>query len=219
MKRRPLFKVETEDLQDFPVYRKLSPGRSLVFIHINKTGGTSLRSAFNFPEEDRWRGHFRKHYRYTDLVSCLPAEILEQSVIAAFVRNPWDRIISLYHYRKQLAASNGYQKNPEKIFSSFSTWFYHQLEIGKFRSRNLSPQLDWICDEQGKEKADFIGKFETLEEDVYRLGKMLEIDSLSIPHLNKSNRRQDYRSFYTPALKEAVRDLYHVDIERFEYQF
>ena len=59
----------------------------------------------------------------------------------------------------------------------------------------------------------------TLEEDVYRLGEMLGITSLSIPHLNKSNRQQDYRSFYTPALKDAVRDLYRTDIERFEYEF
>lgn len=220
MNKKKLERVEFNQLENFPLYSELPNKRKLVFIHINKTGGTSLRTALGLPEEDKWRGHFRKHYRYYELVKILPPSVLNESTIATIVRNPWDRLVSLFHYRKWLDESRGLEAAALDVYSSFPHWFNSLWQEGKFSLPNFKPQVSWLCDDQGQECVDFIGKFEHLEQDTHRLCQLLGISPPPIlPHLIKSTRNPDYRSYYTPELREKVEHIYEVDIERFDYHF
>jgi hypothetical protein len=208
-----------EELNSFPLYREFPNGRKIIFIHINKTGGTSLRQALGLPPEEHWRGRFRKHYYYREVINFLPADVLDQATIATFVRNPWDRLVSLYCYRKWRASNEGFKKLPRLVYASFTSWMQYHLETEGFRQRNLQPQLSWLCDEEGQESVDFIGKFENLAQDAHRLCDLLGISPPVLPHLIKSTRNLNYRSYYTPELSEQVSHLYRADIERFDYSF
>jgi hypothetical protein len=211
--------LSADQLNAFPLYREFPNGQKLILIHINKTGGTSLRHALGLPPEEQWRGRFRKHYYYNELINLLPVEVLNQATIATFVRNPWDRLVSLYCYRKWRAGNEGVKKLPRLVYVSFSNWVQYHLENEGFRQRNLQPQLSWLCDKAGQESVDFIGKYENLKQDTLRLSDLLGISPPVLPHLIKSTRNSDYRSYYTPELREKVAHLYRVDIERFDYHF
>jgi hypothetical protein len=219
MNKKKLERVTPDQLESFPLYRELPNGRKLVFIHINKTGGTSVRSALGLPAEEDWRGRFRKHYRYNELLKILPTNVLHEATIATIVRNPWDRLVSLFHYRKWLTKSKGLEPAILAIYASFPHWFNYLWEKDQFRKPNIKPQISWLCDDQGQECVDFIGKFENLEQDTHRLSELLGISPLKFPHLIKSTRNPDYRSYYTPELREKVAHLYRADIERFDYHF
>ena len=61
-----------------------------IFIHINKCGGTSIDKVFS--------GKFRGHKKAFDYKKLNPKEF-ENYFKFTFVRNPWDRVVSFYHYQ------------------------------------------------------------------------------------------------------------------------
>jgi hypothetical protein len=93
----------------------------------------------------------------------------------------------------------------------------------------------------GVVRFDFIGKFERLASDFQvvarRLGVRAELPELNctdyqrrklskdvfadctLSDLRRLRALPDYRQFYTPQLIERVADLYHIDVERFGYEF
>ena len=73
-----------------------------------------------------------------------------------FVRNPWDRIVSLYE-RKEVG-----QLRDKMTFEQFVDWIQYSSATC-IHSAPHRYQLDWFVDHNGNVLADFIGKFERLE--------------------------------------------------------
>jgi len=129
-----------------------------------------------------------------------------------FVRNPWDRAVSLYE-RKE-----GMQLRGQMSFEEFIDWMKYAS------STCLHPvphryQLDWFVDGSGNILVDFIGKFEKLDADWRYVRTKLGISS-DLPKMNVNTERQrDYREYYTDRTKKIVYDRFAVDIEYFNYEF
>lgn len=220
MGKRNLSNIKEQELQDFPGYCQYKNGQTLVFIHITKTAGTSQRKLLGLPPESAWKGRFNKHYSYQELRQILPNKVLNSALVATFVRNPWDRLVSIYHYRKLQYLQGALKKEiPVHSFQSFKTWMQFQKTEGNFSKRNMRPQVQWIKNASGEERVDFIGKFETLEEDSKRLCRILGLPYRPLDHLNRSRPNKEYKSYYTPALREMVSEVYIEDIDRFQYCF
>ena len=70
------------------------------------------------------------------------------------------------------------------------------------------------------EKSDYVIKFENIHIDFEKLKVLLDIKTDStILHLNKSNRKLDYRDYYDEETKEFVYKLFEDDIKLFNYEF
>jgi hypothetical protein len=141
----------------------------------------------------------------------------------AFVRNPWDRLVSLFEYlqyrlnQKRLRESNQY-------LSSFDTFVRKLTEpgctyihpIGKLPTDDWSqanPQSRWI--EQG---VDFVGRYEGLETDWKYICDKIGIPYHKLPVYGKSSKRlSHYKDYYTPELWRAVREFYIEDVQNFGY--
>jgi hypothetical protein len=128
-----------------------------------------------------------------------------------FVRNPWDRVVSLYE-RKEKG-----QLRDQMTFEQFVEW----IQYSSATCIHSSPQryqLDWFVDPNGKVLADFIGKFERLDEDWDFVAKKLRI-SETLPHRRANPRDRHYTEYYTPQTRELIANKFKIDIEHFGYEF
>lgn len=200
-----------------------------VFIHVPKSAGRSMKQSLEtLPgNNSRWvaaSNHepfsvFRTKWRER---CSLADRILRRSPDGyrtfGFVRNPWDRIASLYRYLVEKST----RKPGVASLKSFDD-FLLQLDdgvawIGNLHSMRL--QTNFFTDEHGRTTIDFAGHFEHLAEDVPRVAELLGID-FRMPHVNRtSNSDRDYRQAYrADRLVEIIRNRFASDIEQFGYEF
>lgn len=178
-----------------------------VFIHINKTAGSSVGRALGLRFE---------HQTAQEKRAALGPARWDNRFAFTFVRNPWDRVVSLYHYRIK-TNTTGLRDQP----IDFTTWVrltFRDQDPAYYNSpKMLMPQWEWIADAEGNSLVDFIGRFENLEYDFRVVCARIQRQA-TLPHLKKSNRG-DYRQYYDDASIEIVRDWFGVDVERFDYEF
>lgn len=181
--------------------------RDFVYIHINKTGGTSVESLLRVPLE---------HKTALEKIQELGEARWRSKFTFTVIRNPWDKVVSHYHYRV-MTNRTGLGERP----IDFSEWVrraYRDRESEYLDDpRFFMPQLDWITDGEGRILIDFIVRFENLQEDFEVVRQRLKLNQ-SLPH-KKQSRRGDYRDYYDDESKAIVRDCFSPDIERFGYEF
>ena len=105
--------------------------------------------------------------------------------------------------------------------------------------RHVMPQTDMLYDETGRLLVDFVGKFETLQQDFDQVCQHLGFDESTLPHVNSSDKKSrelrrtlrnrlyrngenelsSYVDFYDDETRKFVTDLYRLDIENFRYSF
>jgi hypothetical protein len=134
------------------------------------------------------------------------------------IRNPWDMLVSLYHYSKP--DLNG-------------LYFWERKKNGKtYQPNNPMTFEDWInknnfyywtlnrfiLDEKGEWLVDLIIRTEELSEGMRRFFNELNLPALGIPHINKTTHK-NYRHYYNTAMKNKVKKHFELDIEVGEYDF
>lgn len=148
----------------------------------------------------------------------------------AFVRNPWDRLVSCYSDKilssavledgradRAHRAIHDRAQLPENM--EFDAFVRRVVEIPDAKAnRHFRSQYTFLTDRRGRLLPRFIGRYENLAEDFNRLQEMLGVSGLSLPTVRKSER-QAFQSYYTEELRELVADRYKRDIELFEYRF
>lgn len=180
-----------------------------IFIHINKTAGTSIGKAIGLPVKD--------HLTAKEVIARIGKDKWDTAYKFTLVRNPWDKVVSHYEYRRK--------KNKTEIASrniSFSDWV--KMTYGENKDpfyynnpRSFQAQVEWLKDDKGKISIDFIGKFESINEDFNQIKTVIGLDA-ELPHLNAS-RRTGYQSYYDDETRDIVASWFHEDIEVFEYRF
>lgn len=195
--------------------------QDVIFIHITKTAGTSIRKAFNFNRPNRKEG-LRKHYHAREAINLLGTHVWNQAFTFTFVRNPWDRFFSFYRYKKSKQQTMTSPNDPIKI-DDFRTWAfgtfktnYDQLKPQQLK--NFAPQADWVQYEDGTSAIDYVGRYEELQSSFEYLCKRVNIDA-TLPHLIKSEPRLNYRDYYEKDLIDLVAEIYGIDITTFNYDF
>jgi len=179
-----------------------------VFIHINKTGGSSIEQALGCRFEHKTALKKRAE---------LGRENWKKLFSFAFVRNPWDRVASHYHYRVMTNQTElgrktiGFNEGVKLAYGENAPAYYDKPKM-------FMPQWHWLIDKKGKLLVDYIGRFENLQTDFahvcLRLNRQAEL-----PHLKKSDR-SDYREYYYNEESIAiVRQWFAIDIEKFGYEF
>jgi len=178
-----------------------------VFVRINKTGGSSIKWALQLPIG---------HTTALEYIDVLGRKEWERRFSFTVVRNPWDRVVSQYHFRLK---TNQTRLGNQQI--DFKTWV--ELAYGKQASpyyddpKMFMPQVDWIADQDGDILVDFILRFENLHTDFSTLCDTLGKD-LELPHI-KSSQRGDYQDYYDQKTKNYVEDWFSKDITTFQYSY
>jgi len=134
----------------------------------------------------------------------------------AFVRHPYDRIISLYHYTIQKEEAI-YKSNNVKI----PEFTRNILEAGSFEnwilSKNIgTSQYNFLSSANGKLLVDFVGHTENITEDLNLINNKLNLGKITIENVNKSDH-QSAKKYITPILERIIYENYADDFKHFNY--
>jgi hypothetical protein len=183
--------------------------KDYIFIHINKTGGTSIAKAIGLPS--------KRHLTVKEVISIIGEDEFNKAFVFTVVRNPWDKVVSHYEYRVK---TNQTKMADRHI--SFKQWV--KQTYGKERNPlyynnplMFAPQSDWLKDREGVIRVAHIIKFESLAEDFREIAKTLGIHA-DLHHLNWT-KREPYKNYYDSETIQIVSDWFEEDIRRFGYRF
>jgi hypothetical protein len=208
--------------------KMISDAHRCIFVHIPKNGGSSLETII-WPgprtKADLWMGFvskYRNKYQTGGLQHLLASQIRQEVGDDKFssyykfsmVRNPFDRIVSQFTYmrkRQDLREYIGLKK-----IDSFSR--YLSL-ITEHEHVQWTEQIKFLYDSEGLLLVDFVGRFENYQKDATVILQALGLGDVQIPHLKRSKRDGDYRSYYGPGDRAKVAKMFERDIDLFEYTF
>tara|TARA_Y100000592_G_scaffold18799_1_gene28762 strand:- start:17048 stop:17638 length:591 start_codon:yes stop_codon:yes gene_type:complete len=192
--------------------------KNILFLHVPKCAGSSMRHTSLLKNTSAIIHPILR----TGAIEKIKDQSLDDYFKCAFVRNPWDRFVSLYFYFYNMKPDHfAYQYDqpcveriqPYKTFEDFCMNF-EEFNHGKFHffSQSLWTHSNKVC------FVDFIGRYENLQNDLGKLESMLSLDVSKLPHKNKSNHLP-YQKYYNSKTIDIVGNLYKEDIENFNYDF
>lgn len=128
----------------------------------------------------------------------------------AFVRNPYDRFVSVCAFlNRENVAYRGNEL----------AWMKAAMQRQQFLERVLvRPQWQQLCDENGDLAIDEIGRYETLQQSMTTIVQHLGLPEVGLKHRNAS-QHEGWRNYYDAELKGLVSDFYQRDLEIFDYNF
>jgi Sulfotransferase family len=213
----------------------ISRGRRFIFVHVPKTGGTALALALearamkddiligDTPKararkarlgQVRSNGRLWKHSTLADIAGLVTPDEIADFFTLTLVRNPWDRMVSYYHWlRAQRFAHPAVGLAHAADFSGFLN---HPQTRTALR---LWPYGAYMRDAGGIERGRLFARLETLNADLAPFEAHLGFALGPLTRANPSDRPADWRGFYTEADAALVADLCAEDIARFGYGF
>ena len=189
-----------------------------IFIHIQRTGGTSIEEMIT--ADDWWRREASTKHLLASQAKGLYAEYWDDYFKFSFVRHPVTRVMSCLkfadHFGLSLSKRNRINFDDyhglfgDKIVLEFDHRFYRRDEI-------IQPQhcAGSVYGNILDEELDFVGKFENLAEDTEFIRDRLRIRGKKLPHLERgltSSLRPNQR------VLAEIETLYSRDFERFGYR-
>ena len=186
-----------------------------IFIHTPKTAGTSISVSLaddsvlkNETKEKHWNASQCKQ-NYSKYWN----EYYKFSV----VRNPWDRVVSMYIYFTQFNKTIK-QKN-------FSDWLSFAFVEKKFNMwGGLGSQYEFLAINKSIE-LDYVLRFENLNSDFNQLCENLNICPPSLSTYNgpfkkeAHQHREHYGEYYNEYDMKIIESAYKKDIKYFNYKF
>jgi hypothetical protein len=213
IKKKTLYKRLQRKIKGKTYIRPFFDDNKCIFIHVPKVAGTSIKNIL-FPGSTGI-GHKLAMDYYLDA-----PEKFEKYFVFAFVRNPYDRLVSAYNYLMQ--GGKGGAKDIDfrdrylTAYEDFTDFVVHGLNKPEMASYwHFMQQHYYVVNFRGEIMVDFIGHFETLEEDFNKVAQRLGVD-VTLPHTNKSIRHT-YQSYYTDETRRIAYEYYKKDFELLGY--
>lgn len=185
-----------------------------VYIHIPKSAGKSTTRALGlqrFISRKRAKVGFEQRGKVT-FVHQLYHELVSEGIVSqefdatafkfAFCRNPYDRAVSHWQYTMR--------RHPDRL-SRGTSFLEFTRQLG--RIRDWIPQHTWI----ENVKLDFLGRFEQLEQDIYRVAEMIGVVVPRIPVMN-TTRHGHYSAYYCYESWQRIEHYYATDFKVFGYE-
>ncbi len=192
--------------------------KDVIFLHIPKTAGTSIRETLLFYPPFRGINQYDQHHTTRQILYLIGKERWEACFTFCFVRNPWERLLSQHRYFVRKGVIDGKHRE-------FEYWAKKKINNAlendplKRQNRHFYPASDWMKDKHGHFiEPDFIGRFEYVERDFSLICKQLNWNA-SLKQMNIAPQKIDFRKAYNDDLRVLVTLFFKEDIERFGYQF
>lgn len=211
-----------------------------IFYAINKTGSSSIREYFfehTYPgknwglccemgslkegyttgidDYNAWNFHHtkfdavKKHFETTEYN-------YDEYLKFAFTRNPWDREVSMYHYKIKRRDKYNCPNAKKELgdANSFKEWVKSDQYV---QERNNMPQHSWVDFNDPK---FFVFSYENLQKDFNTMCQMIGLMPETLIYKERGNyNHKHYTEYYDDEMQEVVSKRYAKDIEIFNYKF
>lgn len=225
----------------------LSHNHRFIFVHIWRTGGTSISEALRQHADPQWcvlrarrsakvdepsgsavrhslwrrlfgrslpaaRGpeYLSRHSTAREVRMRVAPEVFESYFKFAFVRNPFELLVSWYHNALQNETDKDTVHRKVTQMNGFG-------DFVRWATSRPTLQVNFVTDRDGNQIVDFIGRFENLEADFAEVCRRIGVEA-SLPHAFRSEH-QAYRGYYDAEARRLVEEHLRPDIERFGYSF
>lgn len=191
---------------------RISHKHKFIYLSTPKACSSSIRVALNKYSDIISKNHsppYPHHGKVESIKNVFKKNKWDWSSYYKFtsVRNPWDRMVSLWTYGKKTKAI------PAR-FETFQSWL---------ASDHNWLNLHWGYDDYYREKngdiaLNYIIKSESLQLDFKKVCKEINIPYKKIPLIN-STKHKHYIEYYNDKARKIVAEKFAKDIEYFGYEF
>lgn len=206
----------------------ISDSHRFIFLRMRKVASTSMKTVLLplcIPKPTGRFAHFKSrawlewdYHKYVcrahdDIRAAqrrMPAEKFNQYFKFAFVRNPWERLVSEYEYLLE-RPTHGRHARVKKL-GSFKQFIHMQIP------RSDAYQINMLCNRKGDLLTDFVGKLEHLQSDWQTVCERIGIPCQPLPHKNTTKHRR-FQDYYDNQSRQLVARHWCREIKLFEYDF
>ena len=192
---------------------------NVLFVHIPKTSGTSVRNSLIASENHTFPEWMVSHLTHLQLESRCKHHNYKPDYSFTIVRNPYDRAISTYyHLRQHIRPPHYMRRKSVKFYLNFLTlsfkdyvkfFYYNTFEIANYLtvSYHFLPQSTYL-DSASKIK-------------IFKMENLIDLENdlsikISKDRVNKE-RLENKKNLYDDETIEMVKNFYKQDFINFDY--
>jgi hypothetical protein len=204
--------------------------RPVLFLWIPKTAGTSIWHQFEWTRKPTRRvpprqfdpsAHFTT-FQHVPIQSVLNAgvvsrEWVDSAIKIAVVRNPWERLVSIYHSLRQSGRRLAGMTFGDYVQHATSDEYPAPHHSAIIDAPYASPQTTWLV-LGGRMISNITLVHENLRQGWGWLCQEIGLEPTILPRLNAS-KHGDYKEYYSDETRELVARRYAEEIAMFEYEF
>jgi len=192
----------------------ISHKHKFIFLANGKCGTTSMVNKLKKLNEEKLK--FKKHAN-------LQREYDNKKInfdcsdyfVFCFVRNPWDRALSIYKQLQKPLNLSGLNRNFLYNLSTTNSFTDFIKKLPEEFFKNWRQSKYYLLND---EPIDFIGRFENIQHDFNIVCDKIGIKRRELPRKNKS-KHKNYTEYYDDETRDIVAKEFAKDIEYFGYEF
>lgn len=210
----------------------LLPQQKAIYFSIPKNACTSLKTfccdLLRISIRESWQAHIQDYSHYRDTL--IDRIRYRNHFKFAFVRNPWDRLVSCYKSKIDNppdAQDYWLRDGLPECFAGFG--FKPQMPFSEFvaivcalKDEDADPHFasqSSLLYRDSRLLCNFVGRVEVIQTDFKKVAERLGRPDATLPCENRADNRRHYRDFYTDKLRRDVESRFAADIENFGYSF
>ena len=158
-------------------------------------------------------GRLWKHSTLADIDGIVAPDEMAQMMIFTLVRNPWDRVVSYYHWLLKQNFDHPIVRIAQS--NEFDAFLRDPYFVASVQN---DPATRYVTDAAGQVHDAVFIRLEQFADDFAPVRRHLGFD-VDLPRENMSERGRDYRAYYTDQTAQWIGDICAQDIEKFGYAF
>lgn len=198
--------------------------KKFIFIHIPKNSGSAMteelqktykdsKLLMNCQRDGMNIGIDKMHLYYDVIDKFISKNTLDDYFKFCIIRNPYNKLYSSWYFIKE---RHGYKDVNDFIKYKLDEEFIYGKELIPRDARvHYRPQFTFVYDNENNKFADFIIKYENLNEDI---SKMNETYGLNISLYDNGNTQKSYINLLNKESITKINSLYKKDFELFNYE-